>query len=80
MKSMHLLKPLSLSCAILFLIFANCGLLDFDNRPTKSKMEGVWQVTEAYDEDEMTLWIKSPSLSLPSTFQATTLLSLLRAP
>ena len=51
MKSVHLLKPLLFSCAIFILLFANCGLLDFDNRPTKSRMEGVWQVTEAYDED-----------------------------
>ncbi len=36
------------------LVFMNCSLLDQlieDETPTKDKMEGVWQVTEAYDQN-----------------------------
>ena len=36
---------------ILTLLFLNCGLIDIEETPTKTKMLGLWELTEATDED-----------------------------
>ena len=49
--STKLFKPLIL----FFLVISGCGLLDLYNTPTKTKMEGIWEVTEAYNEDGVSM-------------------------
>jgi len=51
---MHTRTFVSLFATTGVLLLASCGLIDWDKLieqdPTKTRMEGVWQVTEAYNE------------------------------
>jgi hypothetical protein len=44
-------KSIGLCTALLASLLINCSLLEIEQTPTKTKMLGLWEVVEAYDED-----------------------------
>lgn len=51
----HQISSIALLPVLALLLFCSCDWLDLDELieqdPTKSRMEGIWEVTEAYNED-----------------------------
>ncbi len=64
----HRLTPLLFCCSAALLTLISCDYFNFDKLleqdPTKSRMEGVWEVTEAYNEDGESIL---DSISMPIT-------------
>ncbi|KMQ50006.1 hypothetical protein CHISP_3095 [Chitinispirillum alkaliphilum] len=63
---MQFSKSVSYCLVLFFLFLVNCHMLELDNEtPTRSRIQGTWEVVEAYDEDGICIMDK---LSFPATF------------